>query len=204
MRRRRGELPLQAKGLIEIAYRNSERLGRLINDILDITGWRRAYGICRGPSSYPLVETAVELTARMPNPCAWLVLHQARRGQGPCRSRPHHPGVDQPALQCAKFQRLRARPGPMMRRGIISVSRWPTKALVSGEFRDRIFEICPGGPSDSRQRGGTGLDCTSPRRSWRNRGEHRVREQDRRRTLFIAIYRNGERREARDGGKREE
>jgi PAS domain S-box-containing protein len=31
-----GELPLQAKGLIEIAYRNSERLGRLINDILDI------------------------------------------------------------------------------------------------------------------------------------------------------------------------
>ena len=57
-----GDIPVQARAMLEIAHKNSERLVRLINDILDIEkieSGKMAFGI--DPAAImPLVEHAVE------------------------------------------------------------------------------------------------------------------------------------------------
>jgi PAS domain S-box-containing protein len=159
-----GELPVQAKGLVEIAYRNSERLVRLVNDILDIDrleDGRMAFQP-RPVALLPLVETAIELNhAYAESLRVGLVLHQALLGamahvdpdrivqvltnllSNAAKFSPPEGTVSISMARCGNYIRLAvADQGPG----------------IPDEFRDRIFDrFAQADTSDSRQRGGTGL-----------------------------------------------
>lgn len=159
-----GALPSQTKTLVEIASKNSERLVRLINDILDIEkieSGRMQFNL-QPRELQPLVEQAIEAN------CAYaeqfdvsFVLVEALPGAQVL--------VDADGLMqvmtnlmanAAKFSPLGAmvdlrltREGDMIRFAV--TDRGPG---IPEAFRDKAFEkFSQADSSDSRQKGGTGL-----------------------------------------------
>jgi PAS domain S-box-containing protein len=159
-----GELPMQAKGLIEIAYRNSERLVRLVNDILDMDrmeSGRLAFAP-RPMELLPLVQAAMDLNrAYAESLGVQLVLNQALPG-----ARAY---IDPDRIIQVLTNLLSNAAKFSPRQGIVSVSmarcgncirlavtdRGPG---IPEEFKIRIFDkFAQADASDSRRRGGTGL-----------------------------------------------
>lgn len=159
-----GELPEQAKSMIEIAYNNSERLVRLINDILDmekIESGKMHFDL-KPLELMPLVEQAIEANR------AYGEQHQVRFVLGE-----RLPGAkvnvdaDRLAQVLANFLSNAAKFSPAGDAVEIAVKAAGAVARVevsdhgSGipeEFHSRIFQkFSQADSSDTKQKGGTGL-----------------------------------------------
>lgn len=159
-----GALPGQTKTLVEIASKNSERLVRLINDILDIEkieSGRMQFNL-QPRELQPLVEQAIEANCAYAEQFdVYFVLVEALPGAQVL--------VDADSMMqvmtnlmanAAKFSPLGAvvdlrltREGDMIRFAV--TDRGPG---IPGAFRDKVFEkFSQADSSDSRQKGGTGL-----------------------------------------------
>jgi len=160
-----GKLPDKAEELIRIAYKNSERLSLLINDILDmekIESGRMKFDLVRQPL-LPLIEQAVEANSGYAHTYGvQLELTQAL------------PGVEVAAdalrlLQvlanllsnAAKFSPPGARVDVVMlvpRQGWVRIEVHDRGPGIAPEFQHRIFQkFSQADASDSRAKGGTGL-----------------------------------------------
>jgi len=95
-----GSVPERGRSMLDIAVSSSDRLVRLINDILDMQRIKRG----KSPSSFGTSTPPPCSTQRRGNgghgrPGRRRAVHRTGRRLGPGRSRPHHPDTDQPALQ---------------------------------------------------------------------------------------------------------
>ncbi len=159
-----GELPDKAKGLIQIAYNNSERLLTLINDLLDmekITSGHMEYEL-KLHRLTALIEQSIEANAPYGKqysvrfnfstaaPQAMIQIDSARFGQV----------LSNLLSNAAKF----SPPGGMVDIKVSSADGWITTAVsdqgpgIPAEFHSRIFQkFSQADSSDTRQKGGTGL-----------------------------------------------
>ncbi|MBI2779703.1 MAG: CHASE domain-containing protein [Gammaproteobacteria bacterium] len=159
-----GELPARAKPLIDIAYKNSERLVHLINDILDIEkieSGKMTFDI-RPQALMPLIELALEsnhaygeqygvrfeLVAALPGVKVSMDSDRLMQVMSNLLS------------NAAKFSPPNGRVDiNVERRGsMIRVSVADQGAGIAPAFRDKIFQkFSQADTSDTRQKGGTGL-----------------------------------------------
>ncbi|MEQ6340370.1 MAG: CHASE domain-containing protein [Gammaproteobacteria bacterium] len=159
-----GELPARAKPLIDIAYKNSERLVHLINDILDIEkieSGKMTFDM-HPQALMPLIDLALEsnhaygeqygvkfeLVAALPDVKVSIDSDRLMQVMSNLLS------------NAAKFSPLNSRVdisverhGPMIR-----VSVTDQGSGIPPAFRDKIFQkFSQADTSDTRQKGGTGL-----------------------------------------------
>jgi PAS domain S-box-containing protein len=159
-----GELPLQAKGLIEIAYRNSERLGRLINDILDIDK------IESGKIDFALqpVDLMQAVDEALTTNRAFavqfkvrLALEQGLPGMKVCADPDRLMQVFTNLLSnAAKFSPQGETVTVRVARdqGVVRVAITDRGPGIPDEFKDRVFQkFAQADTSDSRAKSGTGL-----------------------------------------------
>lgn len=162
-----GDLPEQAKQLIAIAYNNSGRLGRLINDILDIETLEsgKMHFTLKPQTLLPLIEAAVEANQAYAEQYG---VHY-RLGDIPPESQYIKVNVDNDRLlqvmanllsNAAKFSPAGApvdisvTPGEHQVRVTVA-DHGPG---IADDFRDKIFQkFCQADSSDGRQKGGSGL-----------------------------------------------
>ncbi len=159
-----GELPDKAKGLIQIACNNSERLLTLINDLLEvekITSDHMEYEL-KPHRLTALIEQSIEANASYGKqysvrfnfstaaPQAMIQIDSARFGQV----------LSNLLSNAAKF----SPPGGMVDIKVSSADGWITTAVsdqgpgIPAEFHSRIFQkFSQADSSDTRQKGGTGL-----------------------------------------------
>jgi PAS domain S-box-containing protein len=159
-----GELPAQAKTLIDIAHKNSERLVRLINDILDvekIESGKMVFNI-KPMELMPLIEQSVEANKGYGERYkVRFVLKDALPGVKVAADSDRLIQVVTNLLSnAAKF----SPPGGTVdvsvsqHKGSIRVSVTDHGPGIPEEFRSRIFQkFAQADSSDSRQKGGTGL-----------------------------------------------
>ena len=174
-----GELPKQAKDLVRIAHNNSERLVRLINDILDIEKiesgkMRFDFRPYRLP---PLLEQALEANRGYG---AQLGVRFEVRGEIPdsvvrLDSDRFMQVMSNLLSNAAKFS-----PSP----GIVEVATTRVEGTVRicvtdhgpgipEDFRNKIFgKFCQADSSDSRQKGGTGLGLSIVKAIVESHGGH--------------------------------
>jgi len=162
-----GDLPEQTKQLITIAYNNSERLGQLINDILDIEkieSGKMNFSLKPQPL-LPLIEAAVEANQ------AYAEQHGVRYVIGTNDRLDLHTkvNVDSDRLlqvmanllsNAAKF----SPPGAQVDVTVTSLERLVRVTVADSgpgipeDFRDKIFQkFSQADSSDARQKGGSGL-----------------------------------------------
>ena len=159
-----GELPDNAKAMIQIAYNNSERLLTLINDLLDmdkITSGHMEYEL-KPHRLTALIEQSIEANAPYGKqysvrfnfstaaPQAMIMIDPARFGQV----------LSNLLSNAAKF----SPPGGIVDIKASSADGWITTAVsdqglgIPAEFHSRIFQkFSQADSSDTRQKGGTGL-----------------------------------------------
>lgn len=160
-----GELPTKASELIAIAYKNSERLSLLINDILDmekIESGRMKFDLVRQPL-LPLIEQAIEANSGYAHTYGVvLMLTQALPGI--------EVAVDALRLlqvlanllsNAAKFSPAAAQVDVVMllpRQGWARIEVRDRGLGIAQEFQHRIFQkFSQADASDARVKGGTGL-----------------------------------------------
>jgi PAS domain S-box-containing protein len=162
-----GELPEQAKQLITIAYNNSERLGLLINDILDIEkieSGKMRFAL-KPQALQPLIEAALEANQ------AYAEQYGVHYRLEDIHSETQYAkvNVDTDRLlqvmanllsNAAKFSPL----GAPVDISVTSGEHWARVTVadhgpgIADEFRDRIFQkFSQADSSDTRQKGGSGL-----------------------------------------------
>ena len=168
-----GELPEKARALVDIAAKNSERLVRLINDILDVekiesgqVGFRLAPVELRGAGraggrGQPRLRRGVRGRR-----CGSLeAVRRARAGLG--RRRPPAAGDHQSALERRQVLAARRRGrggGDAAAAGEVRVAVTDHGRGVPPEFRQRIFEkFAQADSSSTREKGGTGLGLSISR-----------------------------------------
>jgi PAS domain S-box-containing protein len=165
-----GELPAQAKSLIDIAYKNSERLISLINDILDVEKIEsgKMHFELKPLKLMPLIEHALEAN--------YAYGEQFGVKFGISSAIPEaHVFVDQDRMMQVMSNLLSnaAKFSPPGERVGVSVARANGKLRVSvsdrgpgipEDFRDKIFQkFSQADSSDTRQKGGTGLGLSIAR-----------------------------------------
>lgn len=159
-----GELPEQARGLIEIANKNSERLSRLINDILDvekIESGRMAFDI-RPVALLPIIEQVIEANEAYASQYgAHIVLKSAQEGLSVLADPDRLTQVFTNLLSnAAKFspQGGTVNVTVVENAGEVRVAISDAGAGIPEEFRSHVFEkFSQADASDSRRSGGTGL-----------------------------------------------
>lgn len=159
-----GELPEQARGLIEIANKNSERLSRLINDILDvekIESGRMAFDI-RPVALSPIIEQVIEANQAYASQYgAHIVLESADEGLSVLADPDRLTQVFTNLLSnAAKFspQGGTVNVTVVENAGEVRVAISDAGAGIPEEFRPHVFEkFSQADASDSRRSGGTGL-----------------------------------------------
>jgi len=163
-----GALPAQAREMLEIAYRNSQRLTHLINDLLDmekLAAGKMGFDL-REAELMPLVEQALQ-SNRAYAESYRVALVLGERADG-VRVR-----VDAGRLQqvltnylsnAVKFSpagaavQVRVRAGTGVEPGWVRVEVSDEGPGVPLEFRERIFQkFSQADASNTRQKGGTGL-----------------------------------------------
>ena len=159
-----GAIPPQAKTMIDIAHKNSERLVRLINDILDIEKIESGKMVfdLKPQELMPLVEQAIEANhAYAEQFGVTIVLRHAKPGA--------MVNVDADRLtqvltnllsNAAKFSPRNApvEVAVSRRDGALRVAVTDHGPGIPAEFHDRIFQkFAQADSSDTRQKGGTGL-----------------------------------------------
>lgn len=159
-----GELPARAKSLIDIAYNNSERLVRLINDILDvekIESGKMSFDLKPQPLA-PLIEAAIEANHAYGE--QFQVRYQLAETVPDAKVLVDADRLTQVMTNllsnAAKFSPAGETVSVRIARhcGSIRVSVSDRGAGIPEEFRDRIFRrFSQADASDSRQKGGTGL-----------------------------------------------
>jgi signal transduction histidine kinase len=163
-----GEMPAGAREMLDIAYKNSQRLTHLINDLLDmekLAAGKMRFDL-REQELMPLLEQTLEGTRAYAQQYR-VGLELAERADG-VRVK-----VDAGRLQqvlsnylsnAVKFSpagepvRVRAQVGGAVGAGWVRVEVQDRGAGVPQEFRERIFQkFSQADASDTRQKGGTGL-----------------------------------------------
>jgi PAS domain S-box-containing protein len=167
-----GELPEKVRAMLQIAYKNSERLVRLINDILDIEKIESGKMTLqlRPVELWPLVEQAVEANRAYGRQFGIVFDLSNRLQPGAARV-----NVDPDRLLQALTNLLSnaAKFSPIGGGVAVAVARPPAGEGAEGAIRIAIADQGPGIPesfrdsmfqkfaqadaSDTRQRGGTGL-----------------------------------------------
>ena len=159
-----GEIPPQARAMLEIAHKNSERLVRLINDILDIEkieSGKMAFRLERA-ELMPLVEHAIDANRTYGEQFGvGFVVQEALPGVV-VRVDPDRltQVLTNLLSNAAKFSpRDRLVSVSVTRRGDqVRVAVSDTGPGIPQEFRHRIFQkFAQADSSDTRQKGGTGL-----------------------------------------------
>ncbi len=159
-----GELPEQAKSMIEIAYNNSERLVRLINDILDMEKIEsgKMHFDFKPLDLMPLVEQAIEANR------AYGEQHQVRFVLGE-RLPDAKVNVDADRLaqvlanflsNAAKYSHAGEAVEVAVKAAgeLVRVEVSDHGSGIPEEFRSRIFQkFSQADSSDTKQKGGTGL-----------------------------------------------
>jgi PAS domain S-box-containing protein len=159
-----GELPTKASGMITLAQRNSERLGHLIDDLLDIeklVAGKLPFHI-RPCTLLPVIEDCI--ASHRPHAAVCNVkLHLSAETNNICSA------VDDQRLQQALGNLISnaVKFSPPHSSVTIALEKLAEKALVrvtdQGEgvpddFRERIFQrFAQADSSDARRKGGTGL-----------------------------------------------
>jgi PAS domain S-box-containing protein len=159
-----GPVTDQAKSMLDIAYKNSQRLTHLINDLLDME--KIAAGKMRFELEVleimPLVEQAIESTREYAQPYQVSLMLQERADGVRVR-------VDASRLQqvlsnflsnAVKFSPQGAQVEVQVRQGQggVRVEVVDHGAGIPAEFRSRIFQkFSQADSSDTRQKGGSGL-----------------------------------------------
>ncbi|MFP5418482.1 MAG: ATP-binding protein [Gammaproteobacteria bacterium] len=173
-----GVLPEQAKQMVEIAHKNSQRLGLLINDLLDME--RLMAGKLRfdmqAQPLMPLIESAIRDNQGYAdqNGVRLLLAHGAGAGAGAGADSGAGAGAVRVEVDAQRLQQVlanllsnAAKFSPAGSEVRVTVARVESAVRVSvidrgpgipAEFRDRIFEkFSQADASDSRQKGGSGL-----------------------------------------------
>lgn len=159
-----GDLPEQARGLIEIANKNSERLSRLINDILDaekIESGRMAFDI-RPVALLPIIEQVIEANqAYATQYGVHIVLESAEEGLSVLADPDRLSQVFTNLLSnAAKFspQGGAVNVAVAENAGEVRIAITDAGAGIPEEFRPHVFEkFSQADASDTRRSGGTGL-----------------------------------------------
>ena len=159
-----GELTEQSKTLIDIAYRNSERLGRLINDILDIEK------IESGKMNFelnsqllmPLLQTAIESNASYGRQYGikYSITHSIPDGLVKVDSDRLVQIMSNLLSNAAKFSPSgeTVEISVTQEGGFIIVAVIDQGSGIPDAFRDKVFQkFSQADSSDTRQKGGTGL-----------------------------------------------
>jgi len=161
-----GELPEKARPMVEIAFKNSERLSRLINDILDIE--KIASGKMRIDSKpqplMPLVEQALSANRDYGDQygITFEIIGHPVGGRANVNvdAERLHQVLTNLLSNAAKF----SPPGKTVevsvteRPGVYRISVSDSGAGIPQEFRAHIFQkFSQADSSDTRQKGGTGL-----------------------------------------------
>lgn len=159
-----GELPVKAKGMLDIAYKNSQRLSFLINDLLDmekLLAGKMSFA-CRAQALLPLVQQAlIENSTYADKYSVKFVLKD--ESDNACID------VDEFRLQQVlnNFLSNAAKYSPQYSTVDIDLTRqggWVRVSVrdhgpgIADEFKARMFQkFSQADSSDSRQKGGTGL-----------------------------------------------
>lgn len=166
-----GELPPQAKRLAEIALRNSERLIRLVNDILDvekINAGKMVFSI-QTHDVAPMVEHALEVNRGYGEQHDVEFVVENHLGDKACVQ------VDSDRFEqvmtnllsnAAKYSPPRGKVVVSIgrRNGFVRISVADKGPGIPSEFHDRIFEaFVQADSSDTRNKGGSGLGLTITR-----------------------------------------
>ena len=159
-----GELPVQSKSLLDIAYKNTERLVRLINDILDIEkieSGKMSFDM-KPQSLMPIIEQAIETNHAYGDQFG--VKYEMLTVMPEVQVNVDH---DRLMQVMANLLSNAAKFSPPNGRVEIAVSPWQGRIRVSvtdhGEgipeaFRSKIFQkFSQADASDTKQKGGTGL-----------------------------------------------
>ncbi|HEY4134009.1 MAG TPA: response regulator [Alphaproteobacteria bacterium] len=159
-----GEVTAQGKSLLDIAHKNAERLGRLINDILDIEkieSGKMEFQMKRQPLA-PLLRQSIESTA-----------DYGRQHDVSFHLADEAPGVEV-EVDSDRFMQVMANllsnaakfspEGGTVEVTAVLVGKAVRISVadkgkgIPAEFRDRIFQkFAQADSSDTRQKGGTGL-----------------------------------------------
>ena len=159
-----GELPEKAKPMVEIAFKNSERLSRLINDILDIE--KIASGKMRFDSMpqplMPLVEQALIANRDYGEQygVTFEISRKLERGAVNVDAERLHQVLANLLSNAAKFspRGVAVQVAVEEHPGIYRISVIDRGAGIPEEFRAHIFKkFSQADSSDTRQKGGTGL-----------------------------------------------
>jgi len=159
-----GELPVQAKSLIDIAYKNSERLVRLINDILDIEKIESGKMVLelKQQDLMSLIEQSIDSTRAYGE--TYKVEYKISEAMPGVQVNVDHDRLMQVMANllsnAAKFSPAGSQVEIAVRPGLIGV-----RVMVSDKgtgipeaFRSHIFQkFSQADSSDTRQKGGTGL-----------------------------------------------
>lgn len=173
-----GVLPEQAKQMVEIAHKNSQRLGLLINDLLDmekLMAGKLRFDMQAQPLM-PLIESAIRDNQGYAdqNGVRLLLAHGAGAGAGAGADSGAGAGAVRVEVDAQRLQQVlanllsnAAKFSPAGSEVRVTVARVESAVRVSvidrgpgipAEFRDRIFEkFSQADASDSRQKGGSGL-----------------------------------------------
>lgn len=159
-----GEIPVQAKGLIDIAYKNSERLVRLINDILDVEKIESGKMDLelKQQDLMPIIEQSIE--ANRAYGVTYGVTFEITAAMPDAQVKVDHDRLMQVMANllsnAAKFSpangkvEIAVRPGKLGARVMVS----DRGTGIPETFRSRIFQkFSQADSSDTRQKGGTGL-----------------------------------------------
>ncbi|HEY5799322.1 MAG TPA: PAS domain S-box protein, partial [Burkholderiaceae bacterium] len=159
-----GDVPATAKGLIDIANKSSERLGRLVNDILDIE--KLASGTMefdlRVQPLLPLLHQAIDTTQAYASQrnVALVLAPDAAEAEIKVDADRIAQVLINLLSNAAKFSREggTVTVATQLRDGVIRVSVRDEGEGMPPSFRDRIFtRFAQVDSSDSRRKGGTGL-----------------------------------------------
>jgi PAS domain S-box-containing protein len=159
-----GELPLKAQALVAIAHKNSERLVRLINDILDVEKIESGRVDFHIRPIRLMPQVAASLEANRAYAERFGVTLQLESGLPEAYVEADPDRLNQVLTNllsnACKFS-PRGRPvsiGVSRRAPMIRVSITDRGAGIPEDFRPRIFQkFAQADSSDSRQKGGTGL-----------------------------------------------
>lgn len=159
-----GELPEKAKGMLDIAYKNSQRLSFLINDLLDmekLLAGKMAFD-CRTQAVLPLVRQALTENSSYADKYSVKFILNDESGDAFIH-------VDEFRLQQVfnNFLSNAAKYSPQFATVDIDLTRrgdWVRISVrdhgpgIADEFKARMFQkFSQADSSDSRQKGGTGL-----------------------------------------------